>query len=151
MGEPIPLVAERGYHTQLSDPGIVPAHALIWHARAFMITPTAGGLRIGGTVEFAAPDAPPDWRRADVLLPQAQAALPGLRTQGGERWIGSRPALPDTIPILSASARTRGLFYATGHGHLGLTQGATTGKLMAALIAGEGPGIDLSPYRADRF
>lgn len=151
VGEPIPLVAERGYHTQFAAPNVVPAHALIWHARAFMITPTAGGLRVGGTVEFASPDAPPDWRRADVLLPQAREALPELDTDGGERWIGCRPGLPDTIPILSPSAKTRGLFYATGHGHLGLTQGAVTGKAMAALVAGEAPALDLSPYRVDRF
>jgi D-amino-acid dehydrogenase len=65
--------------------------------------------------------------------------------------MGHRPALPDTVPILSASARTKGLFYATGHGHLGLTHAATTARLMGALITGSGPDLDLHPYRVYRF
>jgi D-amino-acid dehydrogenase len=65
--------------------------------------------------------------------------------------MGHRPALPDTVPILSASARTTGLFYATGHGHLGLTNAATTARLMGQLIAGERPDLDLAPYRVNRF
>jgi D-amino-acid dehydrogenase len=66
-------------------------------------------------------------------------------------WMGHRPALPDTIPMMSASARTRGLFYATGHGHLGLTYSATTGLLMADLVSGQAPQVDLSPFRINRF
>jgi D-amino-acid dehydrogenase len=65
--------------------------------------------------------------------------------------MGHRPALPDTIPLLSASAKTRGLFYATGHGHLGLTYSATTGIVMADLITGQTPAVDLKPFRIDRF
>ena len=63
----------------------------------------------------------------------------------------ARPALPDTVPILSASAKTPGLFYATGHGHLGLTYAATTARLMGQLITGNRPDIDLTPYRINRF
>ena len=65
--------------------------------------------------------------------------------------MGHRPALPDTVPILSASARTKGVFYATGHGHLGLTYAATTARLMGELISGATPSVDLAPYRVDRF
>ena len=150
-GEPIPLETERGYHTQVMDPGIGLRHALIWPARAFMVTPTAGGLRIGGTVEMAGLRAAPDWRRAQITARRAGEALPGLTLRETSEWMGHRPALPDTIPILSASARTRGLFYSTGHGHLGVTNAATSARLMAALIAGETPALDLSPFRIDRF
>lgn len=59
--------------------------------------------------------------------------------------------LPDTVPILSASARTKGLFYATGHGHLGLTYAATTARLMGELVTGTKPSLDLRPCRVDRF
>jgi D-amino-acid dehydrogenase len=151
LGEPIPLETERGYHTQIMAPGIVLRHALIWPARAFMVTPTAGGIRIGGTVEMAGLEAPPDWRRAKATVRRAQEALPALRCADFTEWMGHRPALPDTVPILSASARTRGLFYATGHGHLGLTLAATTARLMGQLIAGGRPELDLRPYRIDRF
>ncbi|MFN3937054.1 MAG: NAD(P)/FAD-dependent oxidoreductase [Gemmobacter sp.] len=151
LGEPIPLETERGYHTQIMAPGIALRHSLIWPARAFMVTPTAGGIRVGGTVEMAGLAAPPDYRRAKVTVRRAREALPNLRCEAFTEWMGHRPALPDTVPILSASARTGGLFYATGHGHLGLTLAATTARLMAELITGGRPAIDLHPYRIDRF
>ena len=151
LGEPIPLETERGYHTQIMAPGITMQHSIIWPARAFMVTPTAGGIRVGGTVEMAGLEAAPDYRRAKVTVRRAQTALPGLRCEDFTEWMGHRPALPDTVPILSASAKTRGVFYATGHGHLGLTYAATTARLMGDLITGGRPEIDLRPYRINRF
>lgn len=151
LGEPIPLETERGYHTQIMDPGLALRHSLIWPARAFMVSPTAGGIRVGGTVEMAGLAAAPDWRRAKVTVRRAREALPRLQARQATEWMGHRPALPDTIPILSASAKTKGLFYATGHGHLGLTLAATTARLMGDLIAGGRTEMDLAPYRVDRF
>jgi D-amino-acid dehydrogenase len=151
LGEPIPLETERGYHTQIMSPGIALKHSIIWPAKAFMVTPTAGGIRVGGTVEMAGLDAAPDYRRSKITVRRAQEALPKLRCENFTEWMGHRPALPDTVPILSPSARTKGVFYATGHGHLGLTYAATTARLMADLITGRSPPIDLRPYRVDRF
>ena len=151
LGEPIPLETERGYHTQIMSPGISMKHSIIWPARAFMVTPTAGGIRVGGTVEMAGIDAPPDYRRSKVTVRRAQEALPNLRCENFTEWMGHRPAFPDTVPVMSASARTRGLYYATGHGHLGLTYAATNARLMADLITGATPPIDMRPYRVDRF
>lgn len=152
LGEPIPLETERGYHTQIMAPGISMKHSIIWPARAFMVTPTAGGIRVGGTVEMAGLDAAPDYRRAKVTVRRAKEALPNLKCESFTEWMGHRPALlPDTVPIMSASPKTKGVFYATGHGHLGLTYAATTARLMADLITGARPPIDMRPYRVDRF
>lgn len=151
LGEPIPLETERGYHTQIMAPGISLAHSIIWPARAFMVTPTAGGIRVGGTVEMAGLDAAPSYDRAKITVRRAKEALPNLRVEEMTEWMGHRPALPDTVPIISPSARTGGVYYATGHGHLGLTYAATTARLMGQLIAGERTDLDLSPYRVDRF
>jgi D-amino-acid dehydrogenase len=151
LGEPIPLETERGYHTQIMAPGIALRHSIIWPARAFMVTPTAGGIRVGGTVEMAGLDAPPDFRRSKVTVRRATEALPNLQCQDFTEWMGHRPALPDTVPILSASPRTKGLYYATGHGHLGVTYAATTARLMGDLITGATPPLDLHPYRVNRF
>ncbi|WP_374643892.1 NAD(P)/FAD-dependent oxidoreductase [Tabrizicola sp.] len=151
LGEPIPLETERGYHTQIMAPGITMRHSIIWPARAFMVTPTAGGIRVGGTVEMAGLDAAPDYRRARITVKRAKEALPNLACEDFTEWMGHRPALPDTVPILSASARTPGLFYATGHGHLGVTHAATTARLMGELITGAKPAVDLAPYRVNRF
>jgi D-amino-acid dehydrogenase len=151
LGEAIPMETERGYHTQIMKPGIGLSHSIIWPARAFMVTPTAGGIRIGGTVEMAGLDAEPNFSRAKITVKRAKGALPNLQLEEATEWMGHRPALPDTIPVLSASAKTRGVYYAVGHGHLGLTYAATTAVLMGQLIAGETPAIDLSPYRVNRF
>ena len=151
LGEPMPLETERGYHTQIMSPGISMKHSIIWPARAFMVTPTAGGIRVGGTVEMAGLDAPPDYRRSKVTVRRAKEALPNLKCENFTEWMGHRPAFPDTVPVMSASAKTKGLYYATGHGHLGLTYAATNARLMADLITGVKPPIDMRPYRVDRF
>ncbi|MBY5570487.1 FAD-binding oxidoreductase [Rhizobium leguminosarum] len=151
LREHIPLETERGYHTQIMEPGISMRHSIIWPARAFMVTPTAGGIRVGGTVEMAGLDAPPDYRRAKILVKRAQEALPDLKVRQATEWMGHRPALPDTVPVMGPSAKRRNVWYATGHGHLGLTYAATTGRLMADLITGVEPPVDMKPYRVDRF
>ncbi|EXL01346.1 NAD(P)/FAD-dependent oxidoreductase [Aquamicrobium defluvii] len=151
LGEPIPLETERGYHTQIMAPGISMRHSIIWPARAFMITPTAGGIRVGGTVEMAGLNAPPDYRRAKVLVKRAKEALPDLKAEQTSEWMGHRPALPDTLPIIGPSATRKNVVYATGHGHLGLTYAATTGRLIADLMTGATPPVNLKPYRIDRF
>lgn len=151
LGEPMPLETERGYHTQIMAPGISMRHSIIWPARAFMVTPTAGGIRVGGTVEMAGLDAPPDYRRSKITVKRAREALPNLCCEDFSEWMGHRPAFPDTVPVMSASAKVPGVFYATGHGHLGVTYAATNARLMSDLITGAPPPIDMRPYRIDRF
>jgi D-amino-acid dehydrogenase len=132
-------------------PNISLGHSIIWPARAFMVTPTAGGIRVGGTVELAGLGAAPDYNRAKILVRHAQYALPDLQCREATEWMGHRPALPDTIPVISRSAKTSGVFYATGHGHLGLTHSATTARLIADLVTDRKPPIDVTPYRVNRF
>lgn len=132
LGESIPLETERGYHTQVIRPGIHLDHSLIWPARAFMVTPTAGGIRIGGTVEMAGLEAAPDWRRAKIAVKHARMALSNLVVDEGTGMDGP-PACISRYPSAAlASARTNGVYYATGHGHLGLILAATTARLMGA-------------------
>lgn len=151
LGEPVPLETERGYHTQIMAPGISMRHSIIWPAKAFMVTPTAGGIRVGGTVEMAGIDAAPDYRRSKITVKRAREALPDLKVEDFTEWMGHRPAFPDTVPVMSASAKHKGLYYALGHGHLGLTYAATNARLMGDLISGLTPPVDMKPYRVDRF
>ncbi|RUM27522.1 FAD-dependent oxidoreductase [Rhizobium vallis] len=151
LGEPIPLETERGYHTQIMTPGISMRYSVIWPHRAFMVTPTAGGIRVGGNVELAGLDAAPDFRRPRVLVRHAQRALPGLKVEETTEWMGHRPALPDTIPIISRSSKMPEVFYATGHGHLGLTFSATTALMIADMVTGVKPSLDMTPFRIDRY
>ena len=151
LGEPVPLETERGYNTTLPAPGVTLNNQVIFGTGKFVMTPLEMGLRIGGAAEFAGLDAPANFARSKALLKQAARALPGLRTEGGTEWMGHRPTLPDTLPVIGRSTRHRNIFYAFGHGHLGLTQAPTTGRLIAELAAGETPSIDLTPFQVDRF
>lgn len=151
MHEPIPLETERGYHTQIMQPDITLKHSIIWPEKAFMVTPTAGGIRVGGTVEMAGLYAAPNYKRSQITVARAKEALPDLKEVATSQWMGHRPALPDTIPIISRSQKAQNTYYATGHGHLGLTYSATTAQLIANLIMGMDNSIDLSPFRINRF
>lgn len=151
LGEHIPLESERGYHTQIMAPGGIPRHSFLSAKHAFMISPTAGGVRVGGTVEMAGLTAAPDYRRARVLLKHAKEILPDLQFGQTSEWMGQRPSLPDTIPLIGRSRRAANLYYSTGHGHLGLTHSAPSARLMADILQGKPSPIDMSPYGIDRF
>jgi len=147
----VPLVAERGYHSQIGDPGFELKHPVMSLSRHFVMTPLEDGLRVAGTAEFAALDAKPDFRRAKVLLELAAHYLDGLKTGDVTEWMGQRPAMPDSLPVLSVSPQHPNVFYAFGHGHYGITQGPTTGRIIADMVTGGQPTLDLSAFRFDRF
>jgi D-amino-acid dehydrogenase len=147
----VPLAPKRGYHSMIANPGIELNHPVQSAARFMVMTPMNDGLRIAGTAEFAHLDTPPDYRRARVLLDHARHYLPDVEAGEVGEWMGSRPMMPDSLPVIGRSPRHADVFYAFGHGHYGLTQGPTTGRMIASLVYGEDPGIDLEPYRFDRF
>lgn len=151
LGERIPLETERGYNTSLAPDAFELRHQLSFVDHGFVISPLDCGIRVGGAVELAGLERKPDFRRADYMLDKAKAFLPGLRTENGTRWMGFRPSLPDSLPVIGPSARHRAFIYAFGHGHLGLTQSAATARLVRDLITGQEPAIDMHPYRAGRF
>jgi len=124
---------------------------VMYPPQGFGITPMAEGLRIGGTVELTNQRASANFARARVLVEKAGRVFPGLRETKGQEWSGDRPATPDSLPVISRAGRYENVHYGFGHGHLGLTLGPTTGRLLATLIAGRLPNIDLAPYRAGRF
>ena len=74
-----------------------------------------------------------------------------LNEEGRSDWMGFRPSIPDSVPVISRGVRYPNTYFAYGHGHVGLTAGATTGKLVAEMIAGRPASIDLTPYAARRF
>lgn len=151
LSEHIPLETERGYNTTLPASAFDLKRQLIFAAHGFVVTPLACGVRIGGAVEFAGLDATPNFTRAAALLAKAKRFMPGLRTEAGTPWMGFRPSLPDSLPAIGAAACDERVVYAFGHGHLGLTQAAATARLVADIVSGRKPPLDLRPFCPQRF
>jgi D-amino-acid dehydrogenase len=135
----------------LPRPGVALRMPLVDRDHSFTMTPMDCGLRLAGTAEFAGVDAPPDYRRARILLQHGTRALPGLRGEDATEWMGCRPSLPDGLPIIDRSPNFARVFFAFGHAHFGLTEAPTTGKLIAEMIAGRPCSLDTTPYRFSRF
>jgi D-amino-acid dehydrogenase len=151
LGERIPLETERGYNTTLPVDAFDLRRQITFGGHGFVVTPLACGVRVGGAVEFAGLDAPPDYRRSATLLAKAKRFMPGLVTEGGTQWMGFRPSLPDTLPAIGSAAHSENVVYAFGHGHLGLTQAAATARIVADIVARRPPVLDLVPFRPQRF
>jgi D-amino-acid dehydrogenase len=151
LGDMLPLETERGYNTTLPAGAFELCRQLTFPDHGFVVTPVGGGLRVGGAVELAGLKAAPNYARADLLLAQAKRFLPALNTTCGVRWMGFRPSLPDSLPIIGRAPSDQRVIYAFGHGHLGLTQSAATAHLVLSLVQGQNPAIDLRPFRAGRF
>ena len=151
LGDLIPLDTERGYNTTLPPGAFDLRRQLVFPGHGFVVTPLSTGIRVGGAVEFGGLDLPPNFKRSDAMLKKAALFMPGLRTEGGRQWMGSRPSLPDSLPAIGFSRRSRRIVYAFGHGHLGLTQAAATGKLVTELLSGAPSSLDLTPFSPQRF
>lgn len=151
LGFRVPLDTERGYHVTLPDPGVNVMSPVIMSDTKFAVTPMLSGLRVAGTIEFGGTAAPALDGRYEALLRNARAAFPGINTSGGSRWMGFRPSLPDSLPVIGRSPRHDNVLFGFGHGHLGLTLAGITGKTLADLASRRPTDFDLSPLRIDRF
>ncbi|WP_420961416.1 NAD(P)/FAD-dependent oxidoreductase [Brucella sp. IR073] len=150
-GDAIPLETERGYNTTLPVESFDLRRQLIFGGHGFVITPLSTGIRVGGAVELGGLNLAPNYARSEAMLKKAAQFLPGLKTEGGRQWMGYRPSLPDSLPAIGRARNAPNVYYAFGHGHLGLTQSAATGRLIRDLISGQNPAIDLQPFNPQRF
>jgi glycine/D-amino acid oxidase-like deaminating enzyme len=152
LGYRVPLESQRGYHVEFSAPGVSISRPLAPADRKVFLTPMNGRLRVAGSVEFAGLTRPPTRRRGDLLLDDVRAVFPSADfSKPSPYWMGHRPCLPDSLPVIGRAPRHDGLWLAFGHGHLGLTGSAPTGHLVAELVAGGRPNIDVRPYALARF
>jgi D-amino-acid dehydrogenase len=154
-GDRVILETERGYHVVISNPGIEPRYPVMPSDGKMGCVMTPAGLRLAGQVELAGLEAAPNWKRAEVLQKFARKVFPGLPADlPPERlklWMGHRPSTPDGLPVMGLASGCSDVVHAFGHGHVGLTAAATTGKIVADLLGGRPPPFDLTPYAAGRF
>ena len=152
LGESVPLDTERGYHAMLPLQGAPRLRSPVyWTDRSVILSPMPTGLRMTSSVEFGGLDAPADYSHLNRLVADVRRALPSASTEASSRWLGFRPSMPDSLPVIGATRRHANCFLAFGHGHLGLTLGPVTGRLVADLVDGRPPGIDVAPYAPQRF
>ena len=151
LGIKVPLESQRGYHAMLPEPGIRLHQPVLWSNRKVIITPMEHGVRVSGIAEHAGLDAPPNYRLADLVVEHARELIPGLRCEGASRWMGHRPATPDSLPVIGRAPKHPSVLLAFGHGHTGLTLAAVTGKLIAEMAANRPTTVDIEPYSPERF
>ncbi|MGZ9810879.1 NAD(P)/FAD-dependent oxidoreductase [Pseudoroseicyclus sp. H15] len=155
LGDRIPLDTERGYHVMIKAPETVPALPITDASSKYVATPMQHGLRLAGTVEFAGLNAPPDFSRARLLLRQARELLPGLSGPYADSdlslWMGRRPSMPDSLPVIGTSRRSPDVIYAFGHGHIGMASGSRTGMMVRDLVRGGWRQNSQNPFSPQRF
>lgn len=145
------LEAERGYNTTFPDPGFEIPMPVFATEHGFVATPLKDGLRVGGAVELAAVDAPPNYARAAAMRQKMRRYVPDLPEDGGREWMGCRPSTPDSLPVIGPDPRDPRIVFAFGHGHLGLTLSAATARHAASLIAGRRRERNLEAFGIERF
>jgi glycine/D-amino acid oxidase-like deaminating enzyme len=150
-GKTVPLDTERGYHLMLPHEHQRLPFAVTSLERKFIMTPMTGGLRLAGTVEFAGLERPANMQRAWQLHRLSKGLFrQDLSQEGATPWMGFRPSLPDSLPVIDRVCDGKVLL-AFGHQHLGLTQAAVTAEMVGALANGDQLQSGLAPYRLDRF
>lgn len=151
MGLTVPLETERGYHLELWNPSFTPSAPTMINAGKFVATPMNGRLRLAGIVELGGLSQDPSRAPFDLMRKNLARIFPTLTWSDETEWMGHRPTLADSLPMIGAVPGWDGAFVGFGHQHIGLTGGPKTGRILAQLISGQTPNIDLSPYAADRF
>lgn len=155
LGYKLPIEAERGYSLDLSDANLT--RPIASAERKFIMTPMSHGLRLAGTVEFTGLSTPANMKRANTLYENAKHLLNDIpkfcheSAKEDQRWMGCRPSLPDSLPVLGQAPNHACVYFALGHQHLGLTLGAITGKLIGQVITAQKTDIDITPFSISRF
>jgi glycine/D-amino acid oxidase-like deaminating enzyme len=151
LGEHFPLDTERGYHIMIPQAGIRPPMPIMAGEHKFVTTPMQGGLRLAGLSELGGTRLPPTPRRIRTLCEHGRRLFPDLRIENWSEWMGFRPTLPDSLPVIGRSPADARISYAFGHQHLGLTLAGLTGCLVADDVAGRKPPVDMTPLRPERW
>jgi len=150
VGDKLPLDTEQGYHVMYQGAQQVLNRPVGWADVGFYMTPMNDGLRAAGTVELAGLNNPTNPRRLKLIADTVKTLLPQLKDHDGE-WTGFRPSMPDSMPVIGQSSKDADIYYAFGHGHIGVTLSGITGKLISELIDDKPCSVDISAFAAQRF
>ena len=150
IGDKFPLDTERGYHILFETDEKLIKRPVAWSESGFYLIQIHDGVRAAGTVEIAGLNKSPNSSRIEMIERQSRKVLPQLGNVKST-WMGRRPTLPDSLPIIGKSQKNNNVIYAFGHQHIGWTLGAVTGKIIDSLSRDHIPNIDISAYSPSRF
>ena len=150
IGDNFPLDTERGYHVLFENSAELINRPIGWSQSGFYLIQIEEGIRAAGTVEIAGLHKKPNEKRIRMIEKQARKILPQLGKVKKE-WMGFRPTLPDSLPVIGPSQKNKRIFYAFGHQHIGWTLGAITGKIIDSLVQEVQPNIDIKAFSPNRF
>ena len=151
LGHNIPLQAERGYHLSLKNASHMPPNTYLITDKKFGLTPMDGFLRCAGQSEFAPLEMPPNPKAIKNLRKFLFRLYPKLEYETETIWQGTRPTLPDSLPVIGRSSKNTSVIFAFGGQHLGLTMGPKIGKMVRDIIFERQSNINMKPYSSDRF
>ena len=150
LGDKFPLDTERGYHILFETNEKLINRPVAWSESGFYLIQIHNGIRAAGTVEIAGLTKPSNKKRLEMIERQSRKVLPQLGDIKST-WMGRRPTLPDSLPIIGKSKQNNNVIYAFGHQHVGWTLGAVTGKIIDSLSKDQVPNIDITAYSPSRF
>ncbi|MDC0581207.1 FAD-binding oxidoreductase [Amylibacter sp.] len=151
LGHNIPLQAERGYHLSLKNASHMPPNTYLITDKKFGLTPMDGFLRCAGQSEFAPLEMPPNPKAIKNLRKFLFRLYPKLEYETETIWQGTRPTLPDSLPVIGRSSKNTSVIFAFGGQHLGLTMGPKIGKMVRDIIFERQSNANMTPYSSDRF
>ncbi len=149
FGDNFPLDTERGYHVLFNNADLI-NRPIGWSQSGFYLVQLEEGLRAAGTVEIAGLSKPENKKRTNMIENQARKLLPQLK-EVKSTWLGFRPTLPDSLPIIGKSEKNKNIIYGFGHQHIGWTLGAVTGKIINTLCNDIEPNLNIEAFKPSRF
>ena len=148
----LPMQPGKGYSITVDGSAGCPQIPCIFEERSVVATPFRNGCRLGGTMEFSGHSTHLVRKRLQNLKEAAAEYLKEPTVAPAvEEWSGLRPMMVDDLPVIDRLPDRSGIFIATGHGMMGMSLAPATGKIIADMVAGHEPEIDISPFGLQRF
>ena len=156
LGIKIPMAIERGYHLAYKPQAERSlSRSILDTERGLVLTPMemddGNIIRVTSAVNLIARPTQPTFKQILDQRAEIDSIFPMQSQQIDTPWIGHRPSMPDSIPVIGPAPRNPGLWLAFGHGHLGFTLGPKTGQLIARSIAGEINDPESNAFLPGRF
>ena len=147
----VPFESEGGYHIELINPTEMPQETVKVASGKFVVTPMQNRIRLAGIVDFSGLHSVDNTQALKLLKGSAKELFPSIKYERVDTWHGHRPTTANSLPLIGQLSKFNNAFVGFGHQHVGLTGGAKTGRILANLVIGEKPEIDLTAFNPNFY